>query len=141
MAGEAVPDHFDVLIDSDAFVGWLYVEDAHHEEVSKTFDLLEHQKLIPATTNLVLMETATVLSHKSGQALAGTFLDLMSGFAVVNLDETLQEETISLFKLQEAKGTSMVDCSNVVIMRAFEIPFIFSFDKFYAKHDLKYPVL
>ena len=59
----------------------------------------------------------------------------------LTLDETLQEETISLFKLQEAKGTSMVDCSNVVIMRAFDIPFIFSFDKFYAKHDLRYPIL
>ena len=52
---------------------------------------------------------------------------------IIHINELLHRETLAFFKKQEKKGTSVVDCSNVVIMRRFQIPTIFSFDGFYSR--------
>jgi predicted nucleic acid-binding protein len=131
--------HFDVLVDSDAFVGWLYPNDAHFQQVSARFEALEQQGKDLVTTSLVVAETATVLSYRQGQPLARDFLQKIadSRLPVIHITEELQRETLKLFQAQKARGTSMVDCSNVVVMSRFNVPTILSFDKFYKKLGLK----
>jgi predicted nucleic acid-binding protein len=85
-------------------------------------------------------ETATVLSHKSGQEASRNFLATIEKIKlpIIHINEILQRETLAYFRKQEKKGTSAVDCSNVVVMRGFQIPTIFSFDGFYSKQsDIK----
>ena len=124
-----------VLIDSDAWVGRFYTKDPHHEQVLSIFAKLEGEETSIVTTNLVVIEVATVLSHRSGQALARTFLTTIekAEVPIIHIDEDLQKAAIEIFKEQEARGTSVVDCSNVAVMKHFQIPQIFSFDKFYSK--------
>ncbi|MCI0563775.1 MAG: PIN domain-containing protein [Nitrososphaera sp.] len=122
-----------ILVDSDAFVGWLYDADAHHKRATAIFNKIKRKRLAPITTSLVVAETATVLSNRQGQNLARVFLDLIAKYPVIHIDEQLQQEALEFFKAQEKKGTSVVDCTNVVVMRRFKIPTIFSFDKFYSK--------
>ena len=126
---------YDVLIDSDAFVGWFWIVDAHHEEAKEQFQSLAADETTIATTSLVILETATVLSPRVGQTIARTFLDHIdrSQLPIIYLDEERYRDTINLFKIQETKGTSMTDCGNVAIMRYFGIETIFSFDKVYPK--------
>lgn len=130
-----MPNKFQVLVDSDAFVGWLFPRDPHFETVQKLFQNIKQQRLHLVTTSWVVAETATVLSHKQGQDLARTFLQRMGQipFPTIFIDESLQQATTTLFAQQEKRGTSMVDCANVVVMRRFQIPQILSFDKAYAK--------
>lgn len=130
---------FQMLIDSDALVGLIHPDDAHFEQANNVFQSLavQHAKLV--TTSLVVAETATVLSHRAGQALARTFLTIIrrGNIPVIHIDEALQEAALALFCNQTKKGTSVTDCANVAVMRQFHIPTIFSFDKVYnRKFDL-----
>jgi predicted nucleic acid-binding protein len=121
-----------VLIDSDAFVGWVFPDDVHHKRASAFFRRIMKQRYRPVTTNWVIQETATVLSRRSGQELAKKFLDKMtSDFPVIHITEQLEQDTIGYFCAQEGRNISMVDCSNVVVMKELGITHIASFDKFY----------
>src|SRR5262245_2197591 len=98
--GKAVMQHdFDVLIDSDAFVGWLLPNDAHFANVSSIFANLEKtaQKLV--TTSWVIAETATVLSVRDGQETARRFLQQVHAIQlpIIHISEELQEATTKLF--------------------------------------------
>jgi predicted nucleic acid-binding protein len=130
---------FEVLVDSDAFVAWSLPDDLFHAGVQEIFARLSNKQSRLVSTNLVIGETATVLSNRAGQATARTFLQLIDDLKlpVIHVSEEVQAETIRFFKDQDARGTSMVDCSNAVVMKHFEIPEIFSFDKFYRRAGLK----
>jgi predicted nucleic acid-binding protein len=133
--GEAVGRPIEVLIDSDAFIGRYYPDDAHNKRASKLFRELKEQSSRAITTSMVIAETATVLSHKVGQDKARHFLQTIkvSKLPVIHIDENLQEQAIEIFQSQQSRGTSMTDCANVAVVKFFEIPNIFGFDKFYAK--------
>src|SRR5438105_4785300 len=73
----SVSETFQVLIDSDAFVGLLLPNDAHFHGVSEQFDRFEQDQTQLATTNWVVAETATVLSHKDSQETAKRFLEMI----------------------------------------------------------------
>lgn len=127
---------FEVLVDSDAFIGWIYPNDAHAQRAGEIFETLKKQGVSLVTTSLVVSETATVLSYKVGQALAKFFLDEVikqGSFPIIHITEDLQERAIEIFSSQTQKGTSVVDCANVAVVRRFNIPAIFSFDQVYPK--------
>jgi predicted nucleic acid-binding protein len=88
------------------------------------------------TTSYVVAETPTVLSHRSGQGLAKAFLDEIienGNFPVIFIAKDLYEQALDIFKQQIKKGSSVTDCANVAVVRRFNIPTIFSFDKVYPK--------
>lgn len=126
---------FQVLIDSDAFVGQVYPDDAHFERANRIFQALAKQQARIVTTSLVVAETATVLSYRGGQNLARTFLEVIGrgNIPVVHINEDLQADALNLFSQQTKKGTSVTDCANVTVIRRFQIPSIFSFDKVYER--------
>jgi predicted nucleic acid-binding protein len=130
---------FEILVDSDAFVAWSLPDDFFHAGVQEIFARLSNKQSRLVSTNLVIAETATVLSNRAGQATARKFLQLIDDLKlpVIHVSEEVEAETIELFKEQDVRGTSMVDCSNAVVMKRFEIPEIFSFDKFYRHVGLK----
>lgn len=125
---------YHALVDTDAFVGWFYPQDAHHSRCKAMFTQLKSQQRRLVTTNLVTLETATVLSYRTGQTAARKFVEgfIRAGkMDVIPVSPELLDEAFDLFLEQAKKGTSVVDCSNVVVMRRFHIPTIFSFDRFY----------
>ena len=124
-----------ILVDSDAFVGWMNEKDAHHTEATAIFKKIKDSRIRMMTNSWVVAETATVLSHRRGQTAARQFLQIIhdTGFPVIHIDEQLQQEATKIFELQEKKGTSMVDCGNVATIKLNGIELIFSFDKFYVK--------
>jgi predicted nucleic acid-binding protein len=130
-----------VLIDSDAFVGWIFPNDVHHKRVLTLFKRIKKQGYRPVTTSWVVQETATVLSRRSGQGDAKKFLDIMtSDFPVIHITELLERDTATYFCAQEGPNISMVDCSNVVVMHEFNITHIASFDKFYFQKPNIQPI-
>ena len=128
-------DQFNVLIDSDAFIGWLNEEDAHHQRVNELFELLQTQQAKFVTISLVVAETATVLSYKASQSLALAFLKIINrgNLPVIHINEGLQQASLEIFSEQTKRRTSVTDCANVAVMRKYEIPAIFSFDQGYVK--------
>lgn len=133
--GGGVGNNFQILVDSDAFVGQFYAKDPHHANALSVFSQLERNQERIAATSMVVAETATVLSHRSGQDLARKFFSAIkkSKLPIIHINEELQEQAINIFQNQKKRGTSMTDCANVAVANLFGIATIFSFDKFYAK--------
>ena len=110
--------------------------DAHHPQARQIFHRLKQKQSRLVTTSFVVAETVTVLSHRSGQALARTFLDeaIENGnFPVIFIAQELYQQALDIFKQQSQKGTSVTDCANIAVARYFHIPTIFSFDKVYPE--------
>src|SRR5688572_17290990 len=82
---------FQVLIDSDAFIGQMYPDDVHHDRAAQIFASLEEERGLLVTTSLVINETATVLSYRQGQPLARAFLELIeqARLPVIHITEEL----------------------------------------------------
>ncbi len=130
---------FDILIDSDAFVGLFIEHDAHHSNMQTLMQGFAQKRRKLVTTSFVVAETATVISRIKGQKVARQFLVYVrSGvIPIIFIDESLQRASEQVFISEENKNTSMVDCSNVAVMEQFHIPQILSFDQFYfKKHQL-----
>ena len=51
---------YDVLVDSDVFVGLMVDHDAHHQRVRELFSQIEENKGSLVTTNYVITETASM---------------------------------------------------------------------------------
>jgi predicted nucleic acid-binding protein len=133
--GGEVMSNFELLVDSDAFVGWIFPNDTHYERSNALFEKIQGHELRIVTTSWIVAETATVLSHRRDQELARFFLKRIRerNFPTIHIDDQLQIAATKLFEAQQARGTSMPDCANVVVMQSFRIPQIFSFDEAYTK--------
>jgi predicted nucleic acid-binding protein len=123
-----------ILVDSDAFVALFWDADTNHAQADQLFEDRKANRFRLIATSFVMMETATVLSHRKGQEAARTFLDYSTRLPVIHITEALQQEAMSIFREQTKKGTSVVDCANVAVMRRYGIQQIFSFDKVYTNH-------
>lgn len=128
-----------ILIDSDALFGIYKIKDPHHISSIKTYQRLRQSATPLYITNLVIYETATLLSYRISQPQAVQFLaDIFkTDFHHIFITEQLAEKTLSLFLVQTKKRTSFVDCANAVVMKEFKIDKIFSFDEFYGDKRLK----
>jgi len=120
-----------ILIDADGVIAILKKDDSNHEKSLKIdLKIRDYKKYI---TNLVFAEVANVLSIKEGQNFAKQSIkDLYSSeVEIIFIDEYLFQKTVEVFAKQSKKGTSFVDCANLVVMQEHGIAKIFSFDSFY----------
>jgi len=127
---------YQLLVDSDAFVGWMLKGDAHYERAGAIFAQIKANRTPVVTTSAVVDETLTVLSHRQGQEIARVFLTGVieqGNFPVLFVSESIRTQALKLFVAQTKKGTSMTDCLNAVVCTRMAIPSIFSFDKAYPQ--------
>ena len=131
---ETMKNDYHILVDSDAFVGWMLKGDAHYERAGALFAQIKEKRTSVVTTSAVVDETITVLSHRQGQDTARAFLEQVieqGEFPVLFISEAIRTQALDLFVAQTKKGTSMTDCINAAICARMAIPYIFSFDKAY----------
>lgn len=128
-----------VLLDSDALIALYSPSDALSKKAKKIYKRLLEEKTECFITNLVLQETATVISHKFGQDQSLEFLDRLEKIDIeqIFVNERLTVKAWHIFKSQKKKGTSFIDCANIAICQEKLVDQIMSFDKFYQKKELK----
>jgi predicted nucleic acid-binding protein len=133
-----VSGHFDALVDSDAFVGFFVERDVHSHRSRSAFREFAGSGQILVTTNLVVTETASMLSRRISYAIACRFIEFIrdGDFPIIYLDRALQDSAHAIFLAQNHEGTSMVDCANVAVSRYYSVPSVFGFDAFYRKFGL-----
>ena len=131
-----------VFIDSSAFVALFALDDPLTADAKNGFDAIKAQRLQPVTSNLVVGEVITVLSHRGGQDLARLFLLALdrSETPIIFVDQDIHGAAIKLFVEQNKKGTSYVDCTDYVVMQSLSIPYILSFDEFHKRMGLRTPM-
>ncbi len=141
MAGETrrrVSREPEILVDSDVFVAYLVEQDAHHDHVVSTLAKLYAHYRPLAATNLVVTETASLLSRRYSYVLAVRFLKYLaeSNFPIIFVDSDLHAAGCHLFTDVQREGTSLVDCLNVIVVQQYALSAILSFDKFYQRFGI-----
>lgn len=131
-----------VMIDSNVFVAVFLLEDALHRRATQLISQLKNQGAIFYTINLVLQETATVLSMRKDMTSARTFYTSVHDFIdqMLPFDESVERDSWNVFLSQTKKGTSFVDCAILAAVGHYQIDKIASFDRFYPK-DLLLPMI
>ena len=123
---------YEVLIDSDAFIGYIVERDAHHQKSKAYFNHLIKNRSMIVTTNYVITETASTVSRRFSQQQAKQFMRFASKILSIHITDTVHQKSSELFQQQSKEKTTLVDMSNVIVMKHFNIPKIFAFDKVYT---------
>lgn len=123
-----------LLLDSDFWFGLIVQRDPHHKSIQNFINHLTN-KIQLFTLNLVMQETATVLSNKADQQTSLYFLSEFEKLpvSIIHIDLDLEAITWNLFKKQIKKGTSFIDCANLATIEMYKLDGILSFDLFYPK--------
>lgn len=127
-----------VIIDSNVLIAVFLLEDSLHTRATQLVSQLKTQGTVFYTINLVLQESATVLSMRKGMTSARTFYAAVHNFVdqMVPFDEDVEKESWKIFLSETKKGTSFVDCALLASARHYKIDKIASFDRFYPKELL-----
>lgn len=127
------------LVDSDCLVGALKEGDPHQKVATQLLKYHREANDILYVLNIVLQETATVLSHRTGMNAVRLFMNTLPSLnlQVINLDEELEKICWDLFLKQTKKGTSFVDCANLTVIGYYKLDGILSFDDLYKDKRIK----
>lgn len=124
-----------IIVDSDFLFGLVIGVDAHHKNCKKLLKKCSKDNVKLVALNLVIQETATVISNKRSQQDSLLFLDMVSKMPIDIIDLNSEVENLAweVFKKQTKKGTSFIDCANLAFCQKYKLDGILSFDDFYPK--------
>lgn len=129
-----------IFVDSDPFVALAKVDDINHQNAVGILKSLIEQSANFFTSSYVFSECITVISMRVGHDEAIKFIDAMqskeSKFVVERIDESIEIDAVRVFKEQESKNTSFVDCTNMALIRKLHADAIFSFDTVYKQNGI-----
>lgn len=127
-----------LFVDSDSFVALSKEDDRNHIRAIKLLQKAIEVDISFVTSNYVFSEVVTVLSQRLGHNAALEFIKEMKspagGYTIRWIDENIELEAIRIFSNQTSKNVSFVDCTNMAIMKLYNINAIFSFDDIYRKN-------
>lgn len=124
-----------VIVDSNVLIALVKADDSTHL-VAKRLVLNLHDKgYVFIALNLVIQESATVISMKVGQKAAKDFFENRARVIdqEIYLDSDLEKTAWRIFIEQNKKGTSFIDCANLAVIQKYKLDGILSFDEFYPK--------
>ena len=126
-----------LLVDSDFLVALYNPDDSNHHKATKIFRKLESVNF--SALNIVFQEATTVISKRMNMSHARKFHDSISRLISneIKLDNILEENSWKIFLSQTKKGTSFVDCANLVTCDFYKLDGILSFDEFYKNKRIK----
>lgn len=124
-----------ILLDSDCLFGLFVPDDVHHKNSTRIIKAAEKNKAHFYALNLVIQETATVVSNKRTQADAIKFFKNFDKVVdtVIALPQEVEEKTWKVFLKQKEDKTSFIDCANLVALEEYNLDKIASFDGFYPE--------
>ncbi|MBI4669773.1 MAG: PIN domain-containing protein [Elusimicrobia bacterium] len=125
-----------IFIDTGAFIGRYMAGDQYHDKASHAWDKLEknHQRLF--TSNLVIVETATLLTRQAGYGFAAQRVRNILDSRVIQIlrpAEPQEREAIELLEKYADQRASFSDCLSFVLMRQTKIKTAFTFDEHFER--------
>lgn len=124
------------LIDTDFIISLNFLTESTHDQAMRLSEkyLIDQES---SYSDLVLMEYITVVSKKYSQQAAIALAKKLRANpqGTVSLSDSQKSQTWELFEQQTTNGTSLIDCSNLVLAKTYGCQ-IMSFDKFYCQFDL-----
>ena len=117
-----------ILADSDFLIAIFRENDALHTQALRLLKKIQKNKAELYISNWVRAEAVTVISFRLGMTEARLFADnLQEGVGALFVDEVTFHQSWGLFLSQNKKGSSFVDCSNLILLEKFNFDGIASF--------------
>jgi uncharacterized protein len=121
-----------IFVDTGA---WFAIADKNDQFHRKASDLIKRivgnrDNLI--TSNLVIQETAMLLSRKLSKEAAFRFLQTVyndDDVEIIHCNEAMEKEAYGIFHHFAEQDFSIVDCVSFVLMKELKIKHVFTFDK------------
>jgi len=126
-------DH-SAIIDSSYFCSYFNEKDSLFERSNILSKKLEDFNLF--TSNLILMETYTVLAQKAGKGASvnfGKYIRSQQNIQVLWVSELIEDDSWEIFKSIKSKNVSYVDCTTISLAENEGINYIVSFDEHFRK--------
>lgn len=122
-----------LLVDSNVLVALYRPNDALYLKASSLVKKLHQSGCRFVVLNLVIQESATVLSMREGMKSANNFYSNYKRIIDLEIDADGDLEDLSwkIFLKQTKKGSSFVDCANLAAIEKYKLDGIVSFDNFY----------
>ncbi len=120
-----------VVVDSNFWVALFNSWDSLYPKASKVASQLDKNKTRLVLTNLIFLETVTVLSQRRGRRAAietGEYLLANPNIEKIHIDSDLQKSSWQIFKEIANKNASFVDCSTIAVMKAEGLHRLLTFD-------------
>lgn len=129
-----------IFVDTDIFVALAKIDDTNHIRAQKMLEELLQTSVNFVTSNYVFTECVTIISQRVNHAAAFKFITAFKDKSLntrnIWVNQTIETAAIEIFKKQTSKNTSLVDCTNMAIVKLHNLDAIFSFDEVYEKNDL-----
>ena len=128
------------LVDSSALYALTIAEDLHHDRAVACFGELEQLGVALSTTNYVLLECVALIQRRYGMPDAQEFLKKVDALLdIVWIGQAEHGEAVKMWTAAGRRALSLVDCTNMVVMRQQHIRAIVAFDPHF--HEAGFEVL
>jgi len=120
-----------VLIDSNVFIALVAEEDALHKGAISSWENLKLSSSLLITSNVVISETITVLSLRTGKLDALRFINMIYNSQITTVLRSNEEDellAVAIFKKAESKNISFADCLTLALMKVHQVSTLLTFD-------------
>ena len=124
-----------VFTDTSAWIALCDKKDQFHQKAKAHLDILEREQAILITTNLIIHETAVLLSRRASRKAAVRFVETSyadRNISVIQSDYACEKKAYGYFKKYQDHDFSIADCVSFAVMNDMKIKRAFSFDAHFS---------
>jgi predicted nucleic acid-binding protein len=126
-----------IFIDTSALYALMDADDRNHERARDAWAQWLDQPIQFLTSNYVLLESLALIQHRLGIQAARQFdEELMPVLRVHWIDAELHATALKMVLAIGQRDLSLVDCTNIELMRRLGHRMIFAFDRHYPEQGL-----
>jgi predicted nucleic acid-binding protein len=126
-----------IFIDTSALYALMDADDCNHERARDAWAQWLDQPIQFLTSNYVLLESLALIQHRLGSQAARQFdEELMPVLRVHWIDAELHATALKMVLAIGQRDLSLVDCTNIELMRRLGHRTIFAFDRHYPEQGL-----
>jgi len=126
-----------IFVDTSALYALMDADDQHHARARDAWVEWLEQPVQFLTTNYVLLESIALIQRRIGMEAARQFEEELAPVLLVHwVDAELHHIASRMMLAVGRRDLSLVDCTNIELMRHLGHQAIFAFDRHYAEQGL-----
>lgn len=125
-----------VLVDTSALVALANRHDDNHEYARQIWQGMQTEKCRPLTTNILVIETHTLLLIRSHHTVARAWLRSQPFPEEWVTEQDYQKAKMLIARYQD-KDFSLADATSFAVMERLRIQWAFTFDEHFAQYGFK----
>jgi predicted nucleic acid-binding protein len=126
-----------IFVDTGPFCALFVRSDPYRARAQVGFEIIDRQDFLPVTTNVVVVETYSLLLARSSREAAMAFLEWIVGQSSYRLERVTAMDEMNaqdLLRRRSDKSWSLCDALSFVVMKRLHIRKALSFDRHFREY-------